>query len=416
MKKIKYQTARVHWQMGQALLPEHFYAQESGLRQEMHLRLQMGAAPAWGVAQLKWDSFQILEGIVSLQELALVLPSGALVDIPGNTEPASFNLNTTGASKASIYLHLNSGFEVTSEGEGRFGEESIERVVQQITLSSAPYLDTALQSFRLAEFTKDVNGQWNLNANYIPPMLRVGPAPFFEPIIARMRTIGTTFQEVLTSEIQQNYLGGESQLAAKQCLRALFGYINVMANVGKEIQPHPYELFRVLHNFYLDVCVYRDCHPKELAAEYRHDELGATFGELLDLLGDQVQLTRSDIPYTAFELKEGMRVCKLADGARRAKDIYWLIQRSQVSERVDTTGLKLAAPSRTELVHQRALRGIPYSPIDNPPFHHTFSTEVEFYALAPGEEWDHAVREGQIAFFDRPDLKDVRFLIYWRND
>ena len=111
-----------------------------------------------------------------------------------------------------------------------------------------------------------------------------------------------------------------------------------------------------------------------------------------------------------------MRVCQLADGAKRAKDIYWLVQRPQVAQRVDTTGLKLAAPSRTELVHQRALRGIPYQAIEQPPFHHNFSTEVEFYALSPGEEWDHAVREGQLAFFDRPDFKDVRFFVYWRND
>lgn len=402
--------------MGQALLPEHFYAQEQGLRQEMHQRFQMGGLPAWGVAHLKWDSFQILEGIVSLQELSVVLPSGALIDIPGNTAPASFNLNTTGASRASVYLHLESGYDLTSEGEGRFGEESIERVVQRVTLSSAPYLDTALQSFRLAEFEKDVGGQWALSAGYIPPMMRVGSTPFFEAILGRMRDLGTTFREVLTGDIQQNYLGGESQLAAKQCLRALFRYIHVLASVGREVQPHPYELHRLLYDLYLDVCVYRDCQPKELQTPYRHDELGTAFNLLLGLVGEQVTLTRSDIPYTTFEVREGMRVCQLVEGARRARDIYWLVQRPQVAQSVELQGIKLAAPSRTGLVHQRALRGIPYQAIDKPPFHHNFSNEVDFYALSPGEEWDYAVREGELAFFDRPDLKDVRFFIYWRND
>ena len=33
MKKLAHQTARVHWHMGQALLPEHFYAQESSAKQ-----------------------------------------------------------------------------------------------------------------------------------------------------------------------------------------------------------------------------------------------------------------------------------------------------------------------------------------------------------------------------------------------
>lgn len=413
--KQKYETARVHWQMGQALLPEHFYAQEHGLRQEMHQRFQMGGAPSWGLAGLKWDSFQILQGIISLQELTLVLPSGVLVDIPGNTLPASFNLNSTGAARVSVYVHLESSYEVSFEGEGSPDEESIERIVQRVTLSSAPYLDTAQQSFRLAEFIKDIAGEWALNEHYIPPMLRIGPAPFFDGIVARMRAMGTTFREVLTKEIRQNHLGGESQLAAKQCLRALFGYINTMSNVGAEIQPHPYELFCVLRDFYLDVCVYRDSPPKELSWAYRHDNLGETFHKLLEWSEDQIQRTRSEIPYAVFEKHEGMLVCELPEGARRAKDVYWLIQREQIADAVKVDGIKLAAPSRVELVHQRALRGIPYTSIQRPPFHHNFSSEMEFYSLSGGVEWDYAVREGRVAFFERAELANTRFFIYWRS-
>lgn len=416
VNKQRYQTARVHWQMGQALLPEHFYAQEHGLRQEQHQRFQMGAAPCWGVAQLKWDSFQILQGIVSIQELVLIMPSGALVDVPGNSHPASFNLNSSGSARAVVYVHLESGYDVTSEGEGSAGEESIERVVQRISLSAVPYLDTAQQSFRLAEFDKSIDGDWTLNQDYIPPMMRIGPAPFFDGILSRMRTMGAHFREVLAGEIQQKYLGGESQLAAKQCMRTVFGYINVLANIGQEIQPHPYELFCVLRDFYLDVCVYRDCQPKDLALTYRHDGIGEVFHSLLAWAEDQIHRTRSETPYAVFEVQEGRRVCELPDGARRAKDVYWLVQRHQVAQPVEIAGLKLAAPSRTDLVHQRALRGIPYRAMERPPFQHSFSSEVEFFCLTPGQEWDHAVREGRVAFFDRPELADTRFFIYWRHD
>ena len=70
--------------MGQALLPEHFYAQEESLRGEAGIRFRMRSAPSWGLASLTWDEFQLLKGIISVQELTLVLPSGALVDIPGS--------------------------------------------------------------------------------------------------------------------------------------------------------------------------------------------------------------------------------------------------------------------------------------------------------------------------------------------
>jgi len=74
--------------MGQALLPEHFYAQEQSIREEVALHFRMQAAPCWGLGTLQWDTFQLLKGIVSIDEMTLFLQSGALVDIPGNTAPA----------------------------------------------------------------------------------------------------------------------------------------------------------------------------------------------------------------------------------------------------------------------------------------------------------------------------------------
>jgi type VI secretion system protein ImpJ len=231
-----------------------------------------------------------------------------------------------------------------------------------------------------------------------------------------MATIAATFHEILVAEIQQNYLAGESQLAAKQCLRALYVFTNQIANLNKEIKLHPYQVFRLLCDFYIEVCVYRDTRPKDLGRAYTHAELGPCFNSLLEQLEEQVQLTKTATPYTAFVASEGMQVCQLAEGAKRAKDIFWLVQKPRVAEKIDLGGLKLAARGRIQGVHQRALRGIPYVRIENPPFHHNFSTEVEFYAMTPGEEWDHAVREGAVAFYDKPELSGIRFFIYWRTD
>ena len=417
LTKIKYHTARVHWQMGQALLPEHFYAQEEGLRQEVHQRFLMSGVPMWGVARLKWDAFQILHGVVSLQEFSLVLPSGSLIDIPGNTQPTSFSLESAGKSQVSLYVHLETGYDVSSDDEdGLASDEAIERILQRVTLSSVPYLDTAQQSFLLAKFDKDIEGRWQLDGSYIPPMIRLGPSPFFESVLGRMRGMGVSFRQVLTAEIQQSHLGGESQLAAKQCMRSLFRYINSLANIGQEIQPHPYELFCLLRDFYLDVCVYRDSQPRELAFTYKHEAIGDSLEKLLAWSEEQVSCTRSEVPYAVFEQRDGQWVCTLPSGAKRAKDVYWLVQRKHTAEGLDLCGLKLAAPSRAALIYQRALRGIPYERIKRPPFYHSFSGEVDFYVLQPGVEWDYAVREGKVAFFERPDLGDARFFIYWRND
>ena len=78
-------------------------------------------------------------------------------------------------------------------------------------------------------------------------------------------------------------------------------------------------------------------------------------------------------------------------------------------------GLKIASKSRVEIVHRLSLGGIPVQRIVTP-FHHNFGTEIDFYQLLPGDEWDHAVRDGAIAYFDRSQLKDCRSYLYWRDD
>lgn len=60
MTKIPYQTSRVRWRMGQALLPEHFLAQEQALREEVNLRFGLSSVPCWGLGALRWDTFQFL--------------------------------------------------------------------------------------------------------------------------------------------------------------------------------------------------------------------------------------------------------------------------------------------------------------------------------------------------------------------
>ena len=82
MKKVVHQTSRVNWQMGQALLPEHFYAQEQSLREEATLRMRAQPAPSWGLASLTLDAFQLVKGIVSVQEIKVRLVHGRAISAP----------------------------------------------------------------------------------------------------------------------------------------------------------------------------------------------------------------------------------------------------------------------------------------------------------------------------------------------
>jgi type VI secretion system protein ImpJ len=418
VKTVKHQTARVHWRIGQALLPEHFQAQESSLREDLALRLRMLPMPFWGVGSLQWDNQQLRRGILSIQQLTLLLEDGTLVDIPGNTTPADFNLNTTSGVHASVYLHLHrqDTAQALSEDSDAPPDDRVERLVQEVTLNTQPYFKTA-QSFHLGDFTKaPKDGTWAATEDFLPETLRVGDSPFFEPLLRRIRSLVTRLQQLLLNEIQVNYLANKSMLAARECLKGLYRFQALLTNLENDYHPHPFELFRALHELYIEVCMMRETPPAPKVERYDHRKLGPCFNALLDQLESQVQLARTTTPYVPFELREGMQVCELPKAARNARHVYWLLQKPGISTQLKLEGVKLACTSRLSMVHQFAMPGIPYHHIDSPPFHHSFTAEVEFFELPPGEEWDHVRSEGWLAFFHRPELEKVRAFLFWREE
>ncbi len=402
--------------MGQALLPEHFYAQEEALREEAILRFRMSRAPAWGLAQLKWDEFQLQKGIISVQEMTLFLKSGVLVDIPGNTAPAFINLNATGKPQVTVYVHLQSAYDTVDVAHGAGSEDGIARIVQKIELSIEAYSETAAESFTLAEIACGPDGVWSLKPSFVPALVRVGAEPFFSAYVDRMDGIARGLRHMLVQELEQNYLAAEGQANAKQCLRGLFGFQAAIVDLRSEIHPHPYEVFRILREVYLDVCVFRGVHAERLTEAYAHEDLNASIGGLLGELEEQMQIGRARLPYVEFEHRDGMFVCALGKEVRRAKDVFVLVQKPQIATKVDMSRVKFASESRIHSVHERALRGIPFQRVESPSFSHGLSSSVEFYALSPGQEWDYAVSEGKIVFFESQQLVGCRQYLYWREE
>jgi type VI secretion system protein ImpJ len=400
--------------MGQALLPEHFYGQEQSLREEVNLRLRMSPAPGWGLGTLQWDGFQLLKGIISIQELTLILPSGTMIDIPGNTAPALLSLKTVGATRASIYVHLQSGFDIVHVEAGDVAEEGIERVVQKIELSSNPTSTTGVQMFKLAEFECGPDGTWSLRPDFLPPSLQVGPSPFFDMYLERMSAILRTFQQLLMAEIQENHLSGDNQATAKQCLHGVYTFQAMLGDLKNEVRHHPYDVFRALRALYIDVCIFGGAQPAELARPYVHEDIAGCWKALLEEMERLLKVGRQEIPYLEFQRKEGLYVCEIDLNIKRARDVYLLIQKPQVSMRLDLGRVKMASASRIHTVHERALSGIPFTPLEKPPFHHGLSSSVEFFTVTPGPEWDYAIRDGKVVLFASPQLEGTRLYLYWR--
>lgn len=408
--------ARVRWQMGQALLPDHFICQEESLSLEARTRFRMRGLPDYGAAELKINDSLLSEGVFSIQSIKMVMPSGLLVQIPGNSTVSPFNLNVPGAARLPVYFHLIHETAVGEKpaSESDEGDGEIPRVFHPAALSSDQSYPNAFETLKLAEFEKSPDGIWRISPDYIPPLLQVGTSPFLAAELTELRELLDNFQYRLTQEIAASHLSGDSLTGAKQCLKSIYAIQRFLANLFHRVQPHPFHLYEALKNFYTEVCFYENMIPEHAAEPFDNDQSAPIFSRILVPLKEHLHAAQAPSPYLPFELRDNLWRAELPPKTREAREVYFLIQKRHVSQVISLREIKLASLSRVPLVHTLALQGILLNPIDRPPFQHSFGAEVDFYRIGEGEEWDHALRELNVGFYNLPQLEGLRFYLYWR--
>jgi type VI secretion system protein ImpJ len=408
--------ARVCWKMGQALLPEHLTAMEDALLADTVSRFRTLGLPSCGLGKLRINESLLAEGVFSVQEMTYVMPSGLLLSVPGNARLSPFNLNLPGVTTVSIYLHLlHQGPSAEKSIQGGWDDEAEGRVVKimhSVALSSEQDYPNVLETVKLVECKKDPQGVWTISRDYIPPLLQVGTSPFLEGEMAALSEALELFQYNLYMDAV-SYLSGDSLSSVKQCLKSVFRVQRLLANMGSQVHLHPYYLSEELLVLYADICFYRNTTPEDITASYDHDRLAFLY-TMINRINKQMQLVKSLPPYLPFELSDNIYRVKLPDETRQATNVYMLAQKDRILTKITIDDLKLASLSRLPVVHKMALQGIPFKRVEHPSFQHSFGAEIEFYLLKEGEEWDHALNEMTVAFYNRPDLKDTAFYIFWR--
>ncbi len=401
----------MNWRLGQPLLPDHFLLQETVLRREFHERFAASSVPTWGLASLRVDGFQLVRGIVSIQELLVVTEGGALVDVPGNCAPLSFNLASAGHGTVTVYLQLF-GDTLVAPGEG---QDPVERAMVHAALATEPFTDGVVESFRLGDFVLAPEGTWAFSPTFLPPALHVTKVPHFDDVLSRLELFSRSLQRVLEDELHEEYLAAEAESSASDAYREALHFAAFLANTKGDYHPHPFELHRELQRLATQLAIFRAVAVPELRP-YLHDDPASSILPLAARLEELLQMPRTPTAYAPFRAEGGLLVCTMPKEVRRARQVYLLIQKPHVSTKLELQRTKLAAKSRIQLIFEKALRGIPFEPLERPPFHHTFTSTVDFFTLGSGEEWDHAIRDAAVALFDEPALDGCRLFVHWRAD
>ena len=404
--------------MGQALLPAHLRAQEESMLADSALRFSLQEAPAYGLYSLLWNENLLSDGVLSLEEMTLVMYSGLLLKLKENAQiTVPLDLNISGGNLLPVYLHVRSLPENSSPHDA--GRQSIKRDnvscwLWSLELTTEQENPDTVESFRLAEFEKQPDSSWRLSSRYIPPLARLGSMPFLKQDLAGLVQKLEAYHYQLTQEIAAIYLSGSDLVNARQCLKSVVQIQRFLANLLAEISPHPYTVYEQLKRFYVDLCFYHDNSPQSASAPYRHEHLAELFRETFELLHEQLQLSQMRSPYLPFAQSGGIIRANLPESIREAKEIYLLVQKGAIAKTVSLEGLKIAAVTRLAIVHKFFLQGIPFKRIDRPPFQHSFGPEVDIYQLSPGDEWDHALKELALCFYADTRFNEEKFFLHWR--
>lgn len=409
-------TAPVRWFLGQTVLPEHLIALQELTTSVSELRARVLGLPHYGIAQLAFSEALLRDGVLSVSELTAVLPDGTVISVPGNCTPAPLSLAATSATRVSVYLHLLSE---TVSGQGNRVYESDPRTVERLlwrgVLSISDQVERSVAALRLGDFEKAVAGSWSLLGSVLPPLLHVGSTPHLQPALQLLESQMSALEPQLTVQLQDTFLRPDRLSAIRRCLAALARVQSLLSDLQLRVPLHPYVLHSALRELYFETCCFHEVLPDQSPLPYRHDDLGRCFGLILRLLQQALRPVYVRSTHLRFQRSNGLFTCApLPQEVKDAQEVYLLVQRPTLHDRIPMDDVKLSCTSRLALVHRLVLRGVTFKHAERPPFQHTFGPEVDFYHLQSGEEWEHVMRENSLSLYVHPVLERANLFLFWR--
>jgi type VI secretion system protein ImpJ len=421
------------WEMGQVLHPAQFGAQEEALLEHIGLRAQLAGLPGHGVALLRWSEDQLASGDLSISALTVVLPSGLLIDVPGNAVLTSRKLvlPARDAGPVAVYLHLRGELRPDDAQDlTRYeaDEPEVRRAIYQVEISAEPGIESEQERMKLAEL-RFGDGAWAL-APHVPPLLRLGSGttPFLRDTMAQIVAALGGFESELVRRAADSVTGAESLSEVRRMLTALYRVQAVLADHGygaatQAVAQHPYHLFAALRDFYLEAVVLQGKPLEDWPLRYQHDDLRGCLEQLARGLTRTLSVPAVVSPRLAFHRDDHWFVTEaFPDELRRAGEVFLLLEHAPGAPGPERAAppalddLKLASPLRAEEVYTKALEGVPRRAIPSLGFAQTFGDRAAVFQLdRTSREWRHAVVEGALCFAVLPGLEAYTAALFWRS-
>ncbi|MEM7449102.1 MAG: type VI secretion system baseplate subunit TssK [Myxococcota bacterium] len=390
---------RVKWSLGQVLRPEHFESLAEDLATEARTlgRLASGPPPT-GFAALTWSESALQnEGLLRLQSLATLFPSGELAVRGENAEVEGFTFNLNDRDETAVRLFLFRLRQTTAVSK------SVEHIWHRLVISAEEDLPGTAERMFLGEFRQDAEGRWLPQLCSMPSMLSTVHSSHLQELLHRVRARIEQLQVRLSQEVAVEYLGGAQQMSVRNCLSAVLRAVGLLNDLQAGVDVPPHVLFSELRALfiacYLHQGSWQETTPEMATAPYLHQTPGPGFEKLVLGLENLTGRDWTRLIHAHFEQREGWYVLdELPAEAKQVEQIYLVLRKRDPQAPVDIAKLRMGCASRMPVLHRLALRGVGLRSIEAPGFVVNLDRGSELYLVEDSEEWTVALREGNVAF------------------
>ncbi|MEO7084305.1 MAG: type VI secretion system baseplate subunit TssK [Gemmatimonadaceae bacterium] len=430
----------VLWTKGVLLTPQHFQTQDRFLEDLLEFQLSSSTFCPWGFQRLEIDREALAAGTLKITSASGAMPDGLLFDMPGS-ESAPPPKSLEGAfqqDQASLDVYLGipeyrfGGHNISGlnrERDSRYRAEELllrdettgqaERPIQvarrnfRILLGGESLEGSS--TLRMGRLTKSASGEFQLDTQFVPPLLDIGASDYLMAIARRLVEILSAKSTALSSTRRQKNQSlaefGISDVANFWLLYTINTYFPDLRHIFETRRGHPESLYRTMLALTGALTTFSGTiHPRDLPA-YEHDNLSVCFARLdaqvRDLLETVVPASTVSLP---LKLVRPSIYATALDQDRylAAPQIYLAISVEGRSGDVPARGaslLKISAASQLETLIRQALPGVGLTYVPNPPSAVAMKLNYYYFLLQKsGNEWDGIARARNVAAYVPAEL------------
>jgi len=435
------QMQPVVWSKGLLLSPHHLQTQDRFLEDQLHFRLSALNFRPWGFARLELDREALEGGVLALSAAEGIMPDGLPFSMPAadatpepkplkehweqdqthmqvhlaipkrrpgerNVSSDSERSGTRWTAEVSMLRDANTG---AAEKPVQIGRKNFRLVAEGESLEG-------MVSLPMARVHRPSAGGLQLDPLHVPPVVDFRASDHLVAVTRRLLEILSARSDALARSRRHRNRSladfGISDVANFWLLYTVNSHLPQVRHLLETRGGHPERLFGEMLDLAGALSTFsREISPADFP-EYRHEDLGACFGELdetvRELLDTVVPSTHASLPLEPV----GASVWATAiDQDRYLEAPQWYLALSaevDEAELLQKAGqLKVSASDRVEILFRKALGGLPIRHVPTPPSAIPVRLDYQYFALdRSGEDWDAIRQARNLAVWVPGDLPD----------